>query len=55
MQLFFTMIGFAACAAVAMLALFKAIDAVWFFKEFRKEMTKSLAKIEERISNLKLP
>jgi hypothetical protein len=53
MQTFFTIIGFAACTAVAMLALFKAIDAVWFFKEFRKDITKSLDRIEERLRNIK--
>jgi hypothetical protein len=47
------MIGFAACAAVAMLALFKAIEAVWFFKEFRENMTKSLDRIEETLRNQK--
>jgi hypothetical protein len=36
-----------------MLALFKAIDAVWFFKEFRKDITKSLDRIEERLRNIK--
>ena len=55
MQTFFTIIGFAACTAVAMIAVFKAIDAVCYFREFRKEVAKSLAKIEERLNNLKLP
>ena len=53
MQTFFTIAGFAACTAVAMLAIFKAIDAVWFFQEFRKEMTKTLDRIEETLRNRK--
>ena len=53
MQTFFTIIGFAACTAVAMLTLFKVIDAIWFFKEFHRTVTKSLANIEERLRNSK--
>ena len=53
MQTFFTLIGFTACFAALTVAIIKAIETVWFFQEFRKDVTKSLAKIEERISNLK--
>lgn len=53
MQTFFTIIGFAACTAVAMLTVVKAIDAVFFFKDFHETVTKSLAKIEERLRNIK--
>lgn len=45
MQTFLTLIGFMACAVAATLAVIKAIETVWFFQEFRKEVTKSLAKI----------
>ena len=55
MQTFFTIIGFTASIAVAMIAVFKVIEAVCDFQEFRKEVAKSLAKIEERLNNLKLP
>jgi hypothetical protein len=53
MQTFLVIIGFAACSAAAALAVIKAIETVWFFQEFRKEATKSLAKIEEHLRNIK--
>jgi hypothetical protein len=53
MQTFFTIIGFAACTAAATLAVIKAIETVWFFKDLRDSVTKSLTRIEERINKLK--
>lgn len=53
MQTFFIIIGFAACIAVAMLAVIKAIETVWFFQEFRKDLTKAINRIEERLSKNK--
>ena len=55
MQTFLIIIGFFACTAAATLAVIKAIETVWFFQEFRKEVTKTLDRIEERLRNTKLP
>jgi hypothetical protein len=53
MQTFFTTIGFLGCTVITTLAIFKVIEAVWFFQEFRKETTKALARIDEHLNNLK--
>lgn len=53
MLTFLAIIGFTACSAVATLAVFKAVETVFFFREFHETVTKSLAKIEERLRNLK--
>ena len=53
MQTFLTLIGFTACVAAATIAVIKAIEAVFFFKEFHETVTKSLTRIEERLRNLK--
>ena len=53
MQTFFTLIGLAACTAAATLAVIKFIETVWFFQEFRKDITKTLERIEERLRNIK--
>jgi hypothetical protein len=55
MQTFLTIIGFAACVGGFTFAITKAIEAVWFFQEFRKDITKTLERIEERLRNIKLP
>lgn len=53
METFLILIGFLACAVAASVAVIKAIETVFFFKEFRDTVTKSLARIEENLRNLK--
>lgn len=53
MQTFLTLVGFLGCAIAASITVIKAIEAVWFFKEFRDNVTKSLDRIEETIRNQK--
>ena len=53
MDAFFTTIGFTACVIIAAYAVTKFIDAVFFFRGFHDTVTKSLAKIEDRLRNLK--
>jgi hypothetical protein len=53
MEAFLLSIGFVSCVIAIGIAVIKAIEAVWFFKEFRESVTKSLTKIEERLNNLK--
>ena len=49
---FLSVIGLTACIAVATIAVLKAVEVVFFFREFHGTVTKSLAKIEERLRNL---
>ena len=53
MQIFFTIIGIAACVSALMFAVTKAIETVFFFKGFYDKVTKSLARIEETLLNHK--
>ena len=53
MQTFLTLVGFIGCFVAVTIALIKAIETVWFFKEFRDNVTKSLDRIEETLRNHK--
>lgn len=55
MEAFLLSIGFVSCVIAVGIAIIKAIETVWFFKEFREEVTKSLTKIDEQIRNIKKP
>lgn len=46
---FLTLIGSVACAVAISFAIIKAIEAVWFFQEFRKRVDESLKRIEETL------
>lgn len=51
MQTFLIFMGFLGCTIAAVIAVTKAIETVWFFQEFRKEVTKSLDRIQETLRN----
>jgi hypothetical protein len=53
MEAFLILIGLTACFAIAVFGVIKFIEAVWFFQEFRKEVTKSLDRIQETLRNHK--
>jgi hypothetical protein len=55
MQTFLTLIGLVACVSGLMFAIIKLLEAVWFFKEFRDSVTKSLTIIDEQLRNIKQP
>jgi hypothetical protein len=52
-QAFLTIVGFGACAALAMLSIVKTFEVVWFFKDFRDKTNRTLERIEETLRNRK--
>lgn len=55
MEAFLIFVGFLGCTIAVAITVIKVIEAVWFFKEFRESVTKSLTKIDEQIRNIKKP
>jgi capsular polysaccharide biosynthesis protein len=53
MESFLTFAGFIGCTIAVAIAIIKAIEAVWFFKEFRDKTTKSLDRIEKTLRDPK--
>jgi hypothetical protein len=53
MDTFLTIVGFIGCIIAATIAIIKAIETLWFFKEFRDKTIRTLDRIEETLRNLK--
>lgn len=53
MQAFLTFVGFLGCTIAVVIAVTKAIETVWFFKEFRDKTISTLERIEETLRKQK--
>ncbi len=49
MQAFLTFAGFVGCTIMVAITVIKAIEAVWFFKEFRDNANRTLERIEQAL------
>lgn len=53
METALTVIGFCTCFFLLFIAVMKGIETVWFFQEFRKDITKKLEVIEKTLREQK--